>query len=135
MTAAIDWATARGFGFSHVISIGDMIDVDFGDLLDYLALDQLTHAILLYVESIGDAQKFISAGRIAARNKPVLVLKSGRSSAGAKAAMSHTGALAGADLVDDAAFRRAGMLRVKEPVSFSRRSARYQPESKSRATA
>ena len=114
VTAAIDWATARGFGFSHVISIGDMIDVDFGDLLDYLALDQLTHAILLYVESIVEAKKFMSAGRIAARNKPVLVLKSGRSSAGAKAAMSHTGALAGADLVYDAAFRRAGMLRVKE---------------------
>ena len=95
VTAAIDWATARGFGFSHVISIGDMIDVDFGDLLDYLALDQRTHAILLYVESIVEAQKFMSAGRIAARNKPVLVLKSGRSSAGAKAAMSHTGALAG----------------------------------------
>ena len=114
VTAAIDWATARGFGFSHVISIGDMIDVDFGDLLDYLALDQATHAILLYVESIVQAQKFMSAGRIAARNKPVLVLKSGRSLAGAKAAMSHTGALAGADLVYDAAFRRAGMLRVKE---------------------
>jgi len=114
VTAAIDWATARGFGFSHVISIGDMIDVDFGDLLDYLALDQLTHAILLYVESIVEARKFMSAGRIAARNKPVLVLKSGRSSAGAKAAMSHTGALAGADLVYDAAFRRAGMLKVKE---------------------
>ena len=64
MTAAIDWATARGFGFSHVISIGDMIDVDFSDLLDYLALDQLTHAILLYVESIVEAQKFMSAGRI-----------------------------------------------------------------------
>ena len=75
---------------------------------------RLTHAILLYVESIVEAQKFMSAGRIAARNKPVLVLKSGRSSAGAKAAMSHTGALAGADLVYDAAFRRAGMLRVKE---------------------
>ena len=114
VTAAIDWATARGFGFSHVISIGDMIDVDFGDLLDYLTLDQLTHAILLYVESIVEARKFMSAGRIAARNKPVLVLKSGRSSAGAKAAMSHTGALAGADLVYDAAFRRAGMLRVRE---------------------
>ena len=75
VTAAIDWATARGFGFSHVISIGDMIDVDFGDLLDYLTLDQLTHAILLYVESIVKARKFISAGRIAARNKPVLVLQ------------------------------------------------------------
>ena len=113
-TAAIDWATARGFGFSHVISIGDMIDIDFGDLLDYLALDQATHAVLLYVESIVAARKFMSAGRLAARNKPVLVLKSGRSSAGAKAAMSHTGALAGTDLVYDAAFRRAGMLRVKE---------------------
>ena len=65
-----------------MISIGDMIDVDFGDLLDYLALDQATHAILLYVESIVAARKFMSAGRIAARNKPVLVLKSGRSSAG-----------------------------------------------------
>ena len=65
MTAAIDWATARGFGFSHVISIGDMIDVDFGDLLDYLTLDQLTDAILLYVESIVEAKKFMSAGRAA----------------------------------------------------------------------
>lgn len=113
-TAVLDWATARGFGFSHVLSLGDMADIDFGDLLDYLALDPATRAILLYVESIRDARKFMSAGRIAARTKPVIVIKSGRSAAGAKAALSHTGALAGADHVYDAAFRRAGMLRVFE---------------------
>lgn len=113
-TAVLDWADARGFGFSHIISLGDMADVDFGDLLDHLALDNSTRAILLYVESITDARKFMSAGRIAARTKPVIVIKSGRSAAGAKAALSHTGALAGSDIVYDAAFRRAGMLRVYE---------------------
>jgi len=113
-TGLLDWASARGFGFSHVISLGDMADVDFGDILDYLALDRSTRAILLYVENITHARKFMSAGRIAARAKPVIVIKSGRSAAGAKAAMSHTGALAGSDLVYDAAFRRAGMLRVNE---------------------
>jgi acetyltransferase len=113
-TGLLDWATARGFGFSHVVSLGDMADVDFGDVLDYLALDRATRAILLYVENITSARKFMSAGRIAARAKPVIVIKSGRSAAGAKAAMSHTGALAGSDLVYDAAFRRAGMLRVHE---------------------
>lgn len=113
-TAVLDWAAARGIGFSHVVSLGDMADVDFGDLLDYLALDTATRAILLYVESIRDAQKFMSAGRIAARAKPVIVIKSGRSKAGAAAALSHTGALAGSDFVYDAAFRRAGMLRVFE---------------------
>ena len=113
-TAALDWAQPRGIGFSHVITIGDAADVDFGDLLDYLALDAETDAILLYVESIRDARKFMTAGRIAARNKPVVVIKAGRSPAGSKAAFSHTGALAGADMVYDAAFRRAGMLRVGE---------------------
>jgi len=113
-TAILDWASARGFGFSHVISLGDMADVDFGDLLDYLALDRQTRAILMYVESITEAPKFMSAARIAARSKPVVVVKSGRSAAGARAAMSHTGALAGSDIVYDAAFRRAGMLRVHE---------------------
>ncbi|MFG1345089.1 bifunctional acetate--CoA ligase family protein/GNAT family N-acetyltransferase [Xanthobacter autotrophicus DSM 431] len=115
MTAAmLDWAHARGFGFSHAISLGDKADVDFGDMLDYLALDNTTRAILLYVESVTDARKFMSAGRIAARAKPVIVIKAGRSAAGAKAALSHTGVLAGSDLVFDAAFRRAGMLRVHE---------------------
>jgi acetyltransferase len=113
-TTVLDWAAARGFGFSHVVSLGDMADVDFGDLLDYLSQDQKTRAILLYVESVTQARKFMSAARIAARAKPVIVIKSGRSAAGAKAALSHTGALAGSDLVYDAAFRRAGMLRVYE---------------------
>lgn len=110
--AVVDWATARGIGFSHVVSLGDMGDVDFGDMLDYLASDPRTRAILLYVQNINDARKFMSAGRAAARSKPVIVLKSGRSEAAAKAAASHTGALAGSDAVYDAAFRRAGMLRV-----------------------
>ncbi|WP_296583864.1 bifunctional acetate--CoA ligase family protein/GNAT family N-acetyltransferase [Xanthobacter sp.] len=115
MTAAVlDWAHARGFGFSHVAALGEKADVDFGDLLDYLALDNTTRAILLYVESIADARKFMSAGRIAARAKPVIVIKAGRSVAGAQAALSHTGVLAGSDLVFDAALRRAGMLRVHE---------------------
>ena len=113
-TAVLDWATARGIGFSHVASLGAMSDIDFGDMLDYLAQDRATRAILLYVESVTDARKFMSAGRIAARSKPVVVIKAGRSSAGAKAALSHTGALAGSDAVYDAAFRRAGMLRVYE---------------------
>ncbi len=113
-TAVLDWATARGIGFSHVASLGSMSDIDFGDMLDYLALDRATRAILLYVESVTDARKFMTAGRIAARSKPVVVIKAGRSSAGAHAALSHTGALAGSDVVYDAAFRRAGMLRVYE---------------------
>jgi acetyltransferase len=110
--AAIDWAHARGIGFSHVLTIGDVADIDFGDLLDYLALDQETRGILLYMESITDARKFMTAGRIAARTKPVVVVKAGRGAAGAKAAFSHSGALSGSDLVYEAAFRRAGMLRV-----------------------
>jgi acetyltransferase len=111
-TSIIDWANGRGIGFSHVISLGDMSDVDFGDLLDYLALDSATRSILLYAENVTQARKFMSASRIAARAKPVIVVKAGRSSAGAAAAASHTGALAGKDAVYDAAFRRAGMLRV-----------------------
>ncbi len=111
-TAVLDWARARGIGFSHFISMGDSIDTDFGDVLDYLGGDPHTRAILLYVESIHERREFMSAGRAASRNKPVLVIKAGRSSAGAAAAASHTGALAGADAVYDAAFRRAGMLRV-----------------------
>ncbi|MFI4974358.1 MAG: GNAT family N-acetyltransferase [Caulobacterales bacterium] len=112
--AALDWAHSRGFGFSQVVTLGDMADVDFGDMLDFLALDEPTTGILLYVESITQARKFMSAARAAARTKPVVVIKAGRSAAGAKAALSHTGALAGADIVYDAAFRRAGLLRVFE---------------------
>jgi len=113
VTAVLDWAVGRDLGFSHIASLGDMADVDFGDMLDWLALDASTRSILLYVESVTEARKFMSAARIAARAKPVIVIKSGRSAAGAKAALSHTGALAGSDAVYDAAFRRAGMLRVE----------------------
>lgn len=110
--AALDWAPAHGVGFSHIVTVGDSADVDVGDLLDWLALDPETSAILLYLEGVADARKFMSAARIAARAKPVAVIKAGRSSMGAKAAFSHTGALAGADAVYDAAFRRAGLMRV-----------------------
>lgn len=112
VTAVIDWAAGRNIGFSHLISLGDMIDVDFGDLLDYLAGDTHSHAILLYMEAVTSAPKFISAARRAARVKPVIIVKSGRHAAGAHAAASHTGALAGSDAAYDAAFRRAGLLRV-----------------------
>ena len=112
VTAILDWAEARGIGFSHLVSLGDMADVDFGDMLDYLANDRDTQAVLLYVEAVCDGRKFMSAARAAARVKPVIVVKAGRHAEGARAAASHTGALAGADAVYDAAFRRAGMLRV-----------------------
>ena len=112
ITAVLDWAKPRQIGFSHVVSLGDMIDVDFGDMLDYLAADPATQSILLYIEAVTNARKFISAARAAARSKPVIVVKGGRFAAGAKAAASHTGALAGMDEVYDAVFRRAGMLRV-----------------------
>jgi acetyltransferase len=108
----VEWASHRAVGFSAVVSLGDQIDVDFGDLLDFFALDRATRAILLYIESIHDARKFLSAARAAARAKPVVVVKSGRHAQGAKAAQTHTGALAGVDSVYDAAFRRAGLLRV-----------------------
>lgn len=112
LTTLVDWAAARGIGFSSLISMGEMSDVDVADWLDYLAMDARTGAILLYLESVTNARKFMSAARQAARLKPVIVLKSGRSPASAKAAASHSGALAGADAVFDAALRRAGALRV-----------------------
>jgi acetyltransferase len=111
-TAALDWARGSNVGFSCVVSLGDSVDVDAGDLLDHLGADPHTRAILLYLESVGSARKFLSAARAAARNKPVLVIKSGRAPEGARAAASHTGALAGSDEVYEAAIRRAGMLRV-----------------------
>ncbi|HEU4661342.1 MAG TPA: bifunctional acetate--CoA ligase family protein/GNAT family N-acetyltransferase [Pseudolabrys sp.] len=109
-----EWAAQRDIGFSAIVSLGDQIDVDFGDLLDFFALDRGTRAILLYVESINDARKFMSAARAAARTKPVVVVKAGRHAQGAKAAATHTGALAGSDAVYDAAFRRAGLVRVRD---------------------
>lgn len=110
----VDWAAQRGVGFSGIVTIGDQIDVDIADLLDHFAMDHKTRAILLYIEAIKDARKFMSAARAAARVKPVVVVKSGRMAQGAKAAATHTGALAGADAVYDAAFRRAGVLRVSD---------------------
>lgn len=112
VTAVQDWAAPRAVGFSHLVSLGDMLDVDFGDMLDYLANDPRTDAILLYVEGIKHSRKFMSAARAAARMKPVVAVKGGRFEAGMRAAASHTGAVAGADAVYDAAFRRSGVLRV-----------------------
>jgi len=111
-TALLDWARARGVGFSHFISLGNAADIDFGDLLDHLGRDPGTRAILLYAESVSSARKFMSAARATARVKPVIVVKSGRTAVSALAAQSHSGALAGSDAVYDAAFRRAGILRV-----------------------
>ncbi len=111
-TAVLDWARARGIGFSAFVSLGDTIDLGFGDILDYLGSDPHTRAILLYIEAIRHRRNFMSAARAAARNKPVLVVKAGRSAEGKRAARSHTGSLAGSDEVYDAAIRRAGMLRV-----------------------
>ena len=112
VTTVLDWATSRGIGFSHLVSLGDMSDIDFGDMLDFLANDQNTSAILLYVEAVTASRKFMSAARAASRVKPVIAIKAGRQAAAARAAASHTGALAGIDSVYDAAFERAGILRA-----------------------
>lgn len=112
-TSLIDWAAGRGIGFSHIVSLGDMADVDVADYIDMLAGDGKTRAIMLYLESIPHPRKFMSAARAAARIKPVIAIKPGRHEAAAKAAATHTGALSGADRVVDAALRRAGILRVR----------------------
>jgi len=112
LAAALDWAAPRGIGFTHAVSLGDAADVDAADLLDYLGSDPATHAVLLYLESVRDGRKFLSAGRAVSRSKPVIIMKSGRTSAGAQAAQRHTGADPGEDDVFDAAIVRAGMLRV-----------------------
>jgi acetyltransferase len=112
-TAVLDWAHAARVGFSSVISLGGAADLDFGELLDFLAGDEATGAILLYVEGIRDARRYLSALRAAARVKPVVALKVGRHAGGSRAASSHTGALVGSDAVFDAALRRGGAVRVK----------------------
>ena len=111
-TAILDWAEAHHVGFSAVVSLGEGSDIDFGDLLDYLAVDPATHSILLYIEGIRQSRRFLSALRVAARMKPVVVVKAGRHAAGSRAALSHTGALVGADDVFDAALARAGAVRA-----------------------
>lgn len=112
VTAILDWADNRQIGFSGVASVGDMADVDLGDLIDLFAVDPRTDAIMLYVEGLTDAAKFLSAARAAAVSKPVIAIKAGRTAAGAAAALSHTGALAGSYDVYRAAFARAGIVTV-----------------------
>ena len=111
-TAILDWAASTEIGFSSVISLGGALDLDFGELLDYLIHDPETKGILLYIEGIRDARRFMSALRAAARVKPIIVLKAGRNASGALAVASHTGALAGSDKVWDSALARAGAVRV-----------------------
>ncbi len=111
-TAVLDWSLREIVGFSAFVSIGSMVDVGWGDLIDYLGDDPRTRSIILYMESVGNARAFISAAREVALTKPIIAIKAGRTEAAARAATSHTGALAGSDDVLDAAFRRCGVLRV-----------------------
>ena len=111
-TAILDWAKVQDIGFSTVVSMGGAADIDFGEVLDYLATDSKTTGILMYVEGIRDARRFLSGLKAAARLKPVILIKSGRHEAGCKAAMSHTGAMVGGDNVFDAAIARAGVVRA-----------------------
>lgn len=113
-TAMMDWAIDEGIGFSTVASLGNALDVDIGDMIDYLATDPNTDSIVLYLESVGDARKFMSAARTFTRTKPIVAYKAGRFAASAKAAASHTGAMVGEDSVVDAAMARAGIVRVHE---------------------
>jgi acetyltransferase len=113
-TSILDWSLRENVGFSAFLSIGTMLDVGWGDLIDYLGDDPHTQSIIIYMESIGDAHAFISSAREVALTKPIIVIKGGRTDAAAKASASHTGALAGSDEVLDAAFRRCGILRVNK---------------------
>ncbi|MBV5319154.1 MAG: bifunctional acetate--CoA ligase family protein/GNAT family N-acetyltransferase [Desulfobulbaceae bacterium] len=111
-TAILDRADLENIGFSHFVSIGSMLDVDFGDMIDYLGNDGSVKSILIYMENLTNTRKFMSAARAVSRIKPIIVLKAGKSSAGSRAATTHTGAMAGEDAVYDAAFKRAGIVRV-----------------------
>jgi acetyltransferase len=111
-TAILDWAQKEMVGFSTFVSVGSMLDVGWGDLIDYLGNDGRTQSIVMYMESVGDARSFLSAAREVSLNKPIIVIKAGRTEAAAQAAASHTGSLTGSDEVLDAAFRRCGVLRV-----------------------
>ncbi|MCL4559694.1 MAG: bifunctional acetate--CoA ligase family protein/GNAT family N-acetyltransferase [Chloroflexi bacterium] len=111
-TSILDWANEGKIGFSYFVSVGNALDIDFGDLIDYFGEDEQTHSIILYVESISNARKFMAAARSFARNKPILVYKAGRFLESAEAAASHTGAMASEDAVYDAAFKRIGLARV-----------------------
>ncbi|MFN8619238.1 MAG: bifunctional acetate--CoA ligase family protein/GNAT family N-acetyltransferase [Chloroflexota bacterium] len=113
VTAVLDWALREKVGFSSIVSLGSMADVGWGDLIDHLGNDRETDAIVMYMETVGDARSFLSAAREVALTKPIIVMKPGRTAEAAKAAASHTGSLAGSDDVLDAAFRRAGVLRAE----------------------
>jgi acetyltransferase len=113
-TGMLDWAVSSHIGFSLFASVGSMTDIDFADLIDFLGEDRHTRSILIYMETIGHARRFMSAARSFARNKPIIVMKPGRYSESARAALSHTGAIAGDDEVYEAAFKRVGVLRVRE---------------------
>jgi acetyltransferase len=112
LTAVLDWSFRELVGFSKFVSVGSMLDVGWGDLIDYLGDDPQTESILIYMESVGDAQRFVSAAREVALTKPIIIIKPGQTEAAAKAAASHTGSLTGSDAVLDTAFRRCGVLRV-----------------------
>jgi acetyltransferase len=130
-SAMLDWARADGLGFSSVVSLGNQLDIDFSEVLDFLTADPLTDSIVLYVEGVRGARRFMSALRAAARIKPVVVLKSGRGPAGSRAATTHTGAMAGPDEAFDAALRRAGAVRVSSYTQLFAAakylSSRYRP--------
>jgi acetyltransferase len=128
-TAVLDWSLRESVGFSLFVSVGSMLDVDWGDLILHVGDDPRTHAVLIYMESIGDARAFLSAAREVAMTKPIIVIKPGRTEGAAKAAASHTGALAGQDQALEAAFRRSGVLRVAsiEELFYSAESLAKQP--------
>ncbi|HHQ44567.1 MAG TPA: hypothetical protein ENN13_00330, partial [Candidatus Altiarchaeales archaeon] len=113
-SSIIDWANERGVGFSYFVSVGSMLDVDYGDLIDFFGRDSKTKSIIIYMESVQNARKFMSAASGFANQKPIVIVKSGRFEEGRKAVVSHTGAIAGADDVYSAAFKRAGVVRVTE---------------------
>ncbi len=112
--AVLNWAIQEGIGFSYFVSVGNCLDIDFADLIDYVGEDPNTRSIILYIEHIKDGRNFVSAARAFARNKPILVYKAGRFPESAAVASSHTGAMATEDIIYDAVFRRAGMVRVND---------------------
>ena len=111
-TSILDWSLSEGIGFSYFVSIGNAMNVTVGDLIDYFAEDPMTDSLVLYLESVREARRFMSAARAFTRTKPIVVYKAGRFAASAQAAASHTGAMAGVDAVYEAAFKRAGMVRI-----------------------
>jgi len=113
-TSVLDWALEENVGFSHFVSVGNMLDVDFGDLIDYFGEDDATESVILYIESLKNARKFMAAARAFARTKPIVAYKAGRFAESARAAASHTGAMAGEDAIYDAAFARSGIARIFE---------------------